>query len=128
MNFACHTTCDPLKALKSTSAFRSQLSLFYDQKLNRHCGSQKAYHIIFYRNREKLVTNPTKCHTIIYDKMDHVKMASLVFSHKTKTNDVLMKLPIFVASMIEHGYVDIRYAHLGYIIIYMITMFQQIII
>jgi len=49
----------------------------------------------------------------MHDKMDHAKTTSLVFSHKNKELDSLMKLPVCVTGMIAHGYGDIRYAHYG---------------
>ena len=49
----------------------------------------------------------------MHDKMDHAKTASLVFSHKSKELDSLVKLPVFVTGMIAHGHGDVRYAHYG---------------
>ena len=51
--------------------------------------------------------------TIIHDKMDHSKTAFPHFSHKSKSTDSFMKLPVAVTSMIAHGHGDIRYAHYG---------------
>ena len=51
--------------------------------------------------------------TIMHDKMDHAKIASLVFLHKSKKLDGLVKLPMFVTGMIVHGHGDVRYAHYG---------------
>jgi hypothetical protein len=39
----------------------------------------------------------------MHDMMDHAKIASLVFSHKTKQLDGLMKLPVSVIGMFAHG-------------------------
>jgi len=49
----------------------------------------------------------------MHDKMDHAKTASLVFSHKSKQLDGLMKLQVSVTGMIAHGHGDVRYAHYG---------------
>jgi hypothetical protein len=45
--------------------------------------------------------------------MDHSKTASSHFSHKNKGIDSLMKLPVAVTGMIEHGHGDVRYAYYG---------------
>ena len=45
--------------------------------------------------------------------MDHAKTASLVFSHKSKELDSLVKLPVFVTGMIAHRHGDVRDAHYG---------------
>ena len=47
----------------------------------------------------------------MHDKMDHAKTASLVFSHKSKELDSLVKLPMSVTGMIAHGHGDVHYAH-----------------
>jgi hypothetical protein len=49
----------------------------------------------------------------MHDKMDHAKTASLVFSHKTKQLDGLMKLHVSITGMLAHGHGDVRYAHYG---------------
>ena len=48
---------------------------------------------------------------IVHDKMDHTKMASLVFSYKTKHLDGLTKLHLFVNGMLAHGHGDVRFVH-----------------
>ena len=45
--------------------------------------------------------------------MDHAQIASLVFSHKSKELDSLVKLPVSVTGMIAHGHGDVRCAHYG---------------
>jgi len=52
-----------------------------------------------------------KVFTIINDKMDHSKITSLHFCHKSKAIDSLMKFLIVVTSMITRGHGDIRYVH-----------------
>ena len=47
----------------------------------------------------------------MHDKMDHAKIASPVFSHKSKELDSLVKLPMSVTGMIVHGHGDVRHAH-----------------
>jgi hypothetical protein len=39
----------------------------------------------------------------MHDKMDHAKTASLVFLHKTKQLDGIMKLPISITGMLADG-------------------------
>ena len=56
---------------------------------------------------------PDKVLTIIHNKMDHSKIASPHFSHKSKAIDSFMKMPIAVTGMIAHGHGDVRYAHYG---------------
>jgi hypothetical protein len=45
--------------------------------------------------------------------MDHSKTASPHFSHKNKSTEAFMKLPVSVTGMIAHGHGDIRYAYYG---------------
>ena len=54
-----------------------------------------------------------ECVTIMHDKMDHAKSASLVFSHKIKHLDGLTKLPLSVTGMLAHGHGNVRYAYYG---------------
>ena len=49
----------------------------------------------------------------MHDKMDYVKTAFMVFSHKSKELDSLVKLPVSVTGMIAHGHGDVRYALYG---------------
>ena len=60
-----------------------------------------------------LLMSHRKVLSIIHDKMDHSKTASPHFSHKNKSTEGFMKLPISVTGMIEHGHGDIRYVHYG---------------
>jgi hypothetical protein len=56
---------------------------------------------------------PDECMTIMHDKMDHAKTVSLVFLHKTKQLNGLMKLYVSVMGMVEHGHGDVCYPHYG---------------
>jgi hypothetical protein len=47
--------------------------------------------------------------TIIYDKMDHSKTASLCFASKTKSIDMFMQLPVAVIGMIAHGHGEVKF-------------------
>ena len=49
----------------------------------------------------------------MHDKMDHAKIASSMFSHKTKHLDGLTKLSLSVIGMLAHRHGDVRYAHYG---------------
>ena len=49
----------------------------------------------------------------MHDKMDHAKIVSPVFSHKTKQLDGLTKLPLSITGMLAHGCGDVKYAHYG---------------
>jgi hypothetical protein len=53
------------------------------------------------------------CVTIMHEKMDHAKIASPIFSHKTKQLNGLMKLPVSITGILVHGHGDVRYAHYG---------------
>ena len=57
---------------------------------------------------------PDKVLTIIHDKMDHSKIASPHFSHKSKAVDSFIKLHVSTTGMIAHGHRDVRYAHYGF--------------
>ena len=45
--------------------------------------------------------------------MDHLKIASPHLSHKNKSMEAFMKLPVSMIGMIVHGHGNIRYAHYG---------------
>jgi len=67
----------------------------------------------------------------MHDKLDHAKTTSLVFSHKSKQLDKLMKLSISITSMIAHGHGDVRYAHYNldiffYDLNYMVGLFTKL--
>ena len=49
----------------------------------------------------------------MHDKIDHAKTTSLVFSHKSKELDSLVKLSVSVTGMIAHRHGDVHYAHYG---------------
>jgi hypothetical protein len=68
---------------------------------------------LYYLNRFRSKSSPQEVVTIMHDEMDHSKTASLIFSHRTKHLNGLMKLPIAVTSMLAHGHVDKCYAHYG---------------
>jgi len=56
---------------------------------------------------------PKKMLTIIHDKMDHPKTASLHYFHKNKGTDSFMKMLVDVTGMIVHKHGDVRYARYG---------------
>jgi hypothetical protein len=87
--------------------------MLWTQKLKLHLDSAWVYRDLYYANRYRLRFFPGECVTIVHDKMDHPKTASLVFSHKTEQLDGLMKLPISIIGMLVHGDGDVRYAHYG---------------
>ena len=47
----------------------------------------------------------------MHDKMNHVKIAFSIFSHKIKHLDGLTKLPLFMTGMLAHGHGDVRYTY-----------------
>ena len=78
-----------------------------------HLNKAWAHRDLYATNRYRSKCFPHECVTIMHDKMDHAKIASPVFSHKTKHLDGFMKLPVFVTGMLAHGHGDVRYAHYG---------------
>jgi hypothetical protein len=79
--------------------------------LNEHNALARSHREFYYANRNLSISEPEKVLTIIHDKMDHSKTASPHFSHKNKSTESFMKLPVSVTGMIVHGHGDIRYAH-----------------
>ena len=112
-NFARCATCDTLQALKRASLAGSITNLKWSRKLGRHLAIACAHRDYYYINRYRSHNFPHECLTVMHDKMDHTKTASLVFSHKSKDLDGLVKLPLSVTGMIAHGHGDVRYAHYG---------------
>jgi hypothetical protein len=49
----------------------------------------------------------------MHDKMDHAKTISLMFLHKTKQLDGLMKLLVSVIGILAHSCGDVCYVHDG---------------
>jgi hypothetical protein len=80
-------------------------------KLNEHNALARSHRELYYANKNLAISEPKKVLTIIHDKMDHSKIASPHFSHKNKSTEAFMKLPVLVTGMIAHGHGDIRYAH-----------------
>jgi hypothetical protein len=81
--------------------------------LNEHNALARAHRELYYTNRNLSINEPEKVLTIIHNKMDHSKTMSPHFSHKNKSTEAFMKLPVSVTNMIVHGHGDIRYAHYG---------------
>ena len=81
--------------------------------MRAHIDAQTSHRELYYANRKLSKKEPTKVLTIIYDKIDHLKIASPHFSHKNKAIDSLMKLPVAMIRMIAHCHGDVRYAHYG---------------
>ena len=81
--------------------------------MDRHLAIACAHRDYYYINRYWSHNFLHECVTVMHDKMDHAKTASLVFSHKSKDLDGLVKLPLSVTGMIAHGHGDVRYVHYG---------------
>ena len=112
-NFARCGTCDKYKELRKGAVARSKQALKWSRKLDKHLAIARAHRKFYYEKRYHSLTYPHECLTVMHDKMDHAKTASLVFSHKSKELDSLVKLPVSVTGMIAHGHGDVRYAHYG---------------
>ena len=112
-NFARCATCNTLQALKRASLVGSITNLKWSRKLDKHLAIARAHRDYYYINRYRSHNFPHECLMVMHDNMDHAKTASLVFSHKSKDLDGLVKLPLSVIGMIAHGHGDVRYAHYG---------------
>jgi hypothetical protein len=112
-NFARCGECDRLKSLRASSTRGSHAEALWDTSLNEHNALARAHRELYYANRNLSISEPEKVLTIIHDKMDHSKTASPHLSHKNKSTEAFMKLPVSVTGMIAHGHGDIRYAHYG---------------
>ena len=111
--FARCGLCDRYKQLRCACTPFSFSQEKWCTLLNTHLLGQRAHRELYYANRHISEKYPDKMLTIIHDKMDHSKTASPHFSHKTKSTDPFMKMPIAVTGMIAHGHGDVRYAHYG---------------
>ena len=87
--------------------------MLWVQKLKLHLDSAWVHKELYDTNRCHLQFFPSECVAIMYDKMDLAKIASYVFSHKTKQLDGLMKLLVSIIDMLVHGHGDVCYAHYG---------------
>ena len=112
-NFAHCSSCDKYHSLRKLHQPGTQASLLLATKLQMHLNKAWAHRDLYAANRYRSKCFPHECVTIMHDKMDHAKTASLVFSHKTKHLDGFMKLPVSVTGMLAHGHGDVRYAHYG---------------
>ena len=112
-NFARCATCDTLQALTRASLVGSITNLKWSRKLDRHLAITRAHRDYYYINRYRSHNFPHECLTVMHDKMDHAKIATCVFSYKSKDLDGLVKLPLSVTHMIAHGHGDVRFAHYG---------------
>jgi hypothetical protein len=93
-NFSRCSVCDKYEALAKSAPPYSSAETLWVQKFKDHLNDQRAHRELYYANRSLLIQRPNDVLTIIHDKMDHAKIASPLFSHKTKANDALMKLPV----------------------------------
>ena len=87
--------------------------MLWERKLTCHINSAMAHRELYFANHYQSHFFPNECVTIMHDKMDHAKIASPIFSHKTKQLDGLMKLHVLVTGMLAHGHGDVCYAHYG---------------
>jgi uncharacterized C2H2 Zn-finger protein len=110
-NFVRCGECDRLKSLRASSTRRLRTEELWDMKLNEHNVLARSHRELYYANRNLSISEPEKVLTIIHDKMDHLKTTSPHFSHKNKSTETFMKLPVSVTGMIAHGHGDIRYVH-----------------
>ena len=110
-NFARCVKCDRFKTLRRTTIL--PLKRKWNRLLEKHLCRARAHQDHYYANRLRSTLYPHECLTIMHDKMDHAKTASLVFSHKSKQLDRLTKLLVSMMGMIAHRHGDVPYAHYG---------------
>ena len=86
-------------------------ALLVATKLQMHLNKAWAHRDLYVSNWYRSECFFHECISIMDDKIDHAKTASLIFSHKTKHLDGLTKLPLSVTGMLAHRHGDVRYAH-----------------
>ena len=106
-SFAQCRQCDRQKKLWAACTRRSRSAIIWMKKLEAHGQAQMAHRELYYTNWNLSKNESSKVLTIIHDKMDHSKIAYPHFSHKNKTIDSFMKLPVAVTGMIVYGYGDV---------------------
>jgi hypothetical protein len=106
-NFARCSICDRLHSLCRTSTLESQVVMLWARKLKIHLDSAMAHWELYFANHCHSRFFLDKCVIVMHDKMDHSKIASPVFLHKTKQLDGLMKLHVSITGMLVHGHVDV---------------------
>jgi hypothetical protein len=112
-SFARSGQCDKFKKLQGACTRGLRAADLWTRKLGAHIDAQMSHRELYYANRSLSEKEPTKVLTIIHNKMDHSKTASLHFSHKNKAIDSFMKLLVAMTRMIAHGHGDVRYVHYG---------------
>jgi hypothetical protein len=105
--------CDKIKQLRASCTRNSRAWALHNARFDQHNASQMAHRLLYYSNRTDSEESPESVLCVIHDKMDHSKTASPQFSHKSKSTDSFMKLPVSITGMIAHGHGDVRYAHYG---------------
>ena len=105
--------CDRYKQLRSACTPLSHSADKWGRLLAAHRSGQRAHRLFYYANRHTSEMYPAKILCVIHDKMDHSKIASPHYSHKTKVTDSFMKMPFAITRMIAHGHGDVQYAHYG---------------
>jgi hypothetical protein len=81
-NFVRCSTCNRLHSLQKAVYWKSQATMLWARKLKLHLDSTWAHWELYYANHYHLQFFPSECVTIMHDKMDHPKTASLVFCTK----------------------------------------------
>ena len=87
--FARCGQCDTYKRLKSACTPQSRAREKWAYILQTHIAGQKAHRELYSANQRISEKYPEKILTIIHDKMDHSKIPSPHFSHKSKAQTPL---------------------------------------
>ena len=105
-NFAHFSTCDDFQSQKKFTQPGTQASLLWSMKMQVLIDFAFAHRDLYYLNQYRLKSSSHEVVTIMHDKMDYSKTASLILSHKVKHLDGFMKLPVAVTGILTHGHVD----------------------
>ena len=92
-NFAQCSNCDKYHSLQKLHQLSTQAALLLATKLQKHLNKAWMHRDLYPANRYQSKCFSHECVTIMHDKMDHAKIASPIFSYKTKHVDGFMKLP-----------------------------------
>jgi hypothetical protein len=113
-NFFAHcSTYDKLHSLWKAIVVGFQATMLWTYRLELHLDNAWMHQKLFYANLYHSRFFPGECIIIMQDKTDYAKIASSMFSHRTKQLGGLMKLLASVTKMLAHGHGDVCYAHYG---------------
>ena len=86
-NFVWCSSCNKYHSLRKLHQSGTHVALLVATKLQMHLNKAWAHCDLYVANRYRSKCFPHECVTIMHDKINHAKIASPVFSHKTKHLD-----------------------------------------